>query len=148
VIQWRIHQFHNAENHRLGRFRLSVASHAGDLALGLSESLNAVAQTPQTAWNEAITKDAFAYVRLSTPESKALAATLAKENQALPEDEQVVTLKKRIERLSVPLIDDSRLVRMRNDVKESDLQRHRGRLTAAEDITWALINSPAFLFNH
>ena len=148
VIQWRIHQFHNAENHRLGRFRLSVASHAGELALGLSESLNAIAQTPQTAWNEAITKDAFVYVRLSTPESKALAATLAKENQALPEDEQVVTLKKRIERLSVPLLDDGRLVRMRNDVKESDLQRHRGRLTAAEDITWALINSPAFLFNH
>jgi hypothetical protein len=70
------------------------------------------------------------------------------ENRPLPEDEQVVALKKRIERLSAPLQDDSRLVRLRVDVKESLAQKGQARLTAAEDITWALINSPAFLFNH
>jgi hypothetical protein len=66
----------------------------------------------------------------------------------MPEDEQVTIIKKRIERLSVAIAEDSGLIRLRNDVKESDLQRKQGRLTAAEDIMWALINSPAFLFNH
>jgi hypothetical protein len=67
---------------------------------------------------------------------------------SLPEDEMVATFLKRIERLSQPIGDDSLLVRLRNDVKESALQKAKARLTAAEDITWALINSPAFLFNH
>ena len=148
VIKWQIHQSHDAVDHRLGRFRLSVANHEGELALGLSDGLSAVSLLPKSSWNEAITKDSFAYLRTAAAESKKLNATLAKENQPLPEDEQVVTLKKRIERLSVPLKDDGRLVRLRSDVKESEIQRQRGRLTAAEDITWALINSPAFLFNH
>ena len=148
VIQWRIHQFHDAVDHRLGRFRLSIANRQGELALGLSESLYSVAQVPKSAWTELVTKESLAYFRVSSSEIKKLNETLNKENKPLAEDEQVATLKKRIERLSVPLVDDNRLVRLRNDVKESETQRSQSRLTAAEDIAWALINSPAFLFNH
>ncbi len=148
IIQWRIHQFHDAADHRLGRFRLSVANRDGELVLGLPESLNAVAQVPKSAWTEPITKESLGYFRISSSELKALKEKWNKENNPLPEDEQVVTLKKRIERLSIPLVDDNRLVRLRNDVKESETQRSHSRLTAAEDIAWALINSPAFLFNH
>jgi len=148
VIQWRIHQFHDAVNHRLGRFRLSVGSRAGELTLGLTESLHAVAQVPKSSWSELVTKESLGYFRTSSSELRKLKDTLNKESKPLAEDEQVATLKKRIERLSVPLVDDSKLVRLRGDVKESETQRLQFRLTAAEDIAWALINSPAFLFNH
>jgi hypothetical protein len=148
IIQWRIHQFHDAVDHRLGRFRLSVANRDGELTLGLPESLNAVAQVPKSAWTELVTKESLGYFRVSSSDLRKLKETLDKENKPLAEDEQVVALKKRIERLAVPLADDSRLVRLRNDVKESETQRSHARLTAAEDIAWALINSPAFLFNH
>jgi hypothetical protein len=37
---------------------------------------------------------------------------------------------------------------LRKDVEMSIQQSVSRRLTAAQDITWALINSPAFLFNH
>ena len=148
IVQWRIHQFHDAVDHRLGRFRLSVGNRVGELTLGLPESLYAVAQVPKSAWSELVTKESLGYFRVSASELKKLKETLSKENTPLKEDEQVTTLKKRIERLSVPLVDDSRLVRLRGDVKESETQRLQSRLTAAEDIAWALINSPAFLFNH
>jgi hypothetical protein len=148
IVQWRIHQFHEAVDHRLGRFRLSVGNRDGELVLGLPESLTALSVTPKASWSESDTKDSLAYFRVSSAELKKLKETLDKENKPLPEDQQVTMLKKRIERLSQPLVDDSKLVRLRDDVKESEIQRSQSRLTAAEDIAWALINSPAFLFNH
>ncbi|MFM9061666.1 MAG: hypothetical protein ACKOOI_01325, partial [Pirellula sp.] len=71
-----------------------------------------------------------------------------KESQPLPEDDQVLVLAKRIERLSTPLPEDSRLLRLRADAKESEGQLCNARLTSAQDLVWALINSPAILFNH
>jgi hypothetical protein len=59
-----------------------------------------------------------------------------------------VKLRGRIEKLSKPIADDSKLVSLRADVKESESQTQHAKVTAAEDISWALINSPAFLYNH
>jgi hypothetical protein len=148
TLQWRIHQFHDAENHRLGRFRLSVGRHEGELMLGLSESLAAIGAIPRDQWTPQLAKDGLDYLRIASSELAGLRANVQRESQPLPEDEQVALLKKRIERLSQPLPDDSRLVRLRSDVKESESQQANARLTAAQDLAWALINSPAFLFNH
>ena len=148
VLQWRIHQVHNAENHRLGKFRLSVGQHEGDLNLGLPESFSTFASVPRESWNPELTKEGMNYIKVSSAELKGLQANVQKESQALPEDDQVIVLTKRIERLSTPLPEDSRLLRLRADAKESESQLGNGRLTAAQDLVWALINSPAFLFNH
>jgi hypothetical protein len=48
--------------------------------------------------------------------------------------------------LPVPL--DPKLVQLRADVKMSEQQATNARLTAVQDLAWALMNSPAFLFNH
>ena len=148
VLEWRVHQKHNAAKHRLGHFRLSVATKSGDLQIGLSENLAALASTSLDNLVETEIADAIRYVRETSAERKELGARLARESMPLPEDELVSTLLKRVERLSQPLADDPVLIRLRNDVKESAAQKSKARLTAAEDITWALINSPAFLFNH
>jgi hypothetical protein len=66
----------------------------------------------------------------------------------LPEDAQVTALKTSISRLENPIPDDAALVQLRADFEQSKQQLEHLRVTAAEDITWALINSPAFLFNH
>ncbi len=148
ILQWRLHQNHDAEHHRLGRFRLSVGTHEGELQLGLPESLTALGSVPRTVWNPALIREGLEYMKASSPELIALRAAVQKETQPLPQDEQVVVLKQRIERLSLPLPEDSRLLRLRADAKESESQMADARLTAAEDLAWALINSPAFLFNH
>jgi hypothetical protein len=45
----------------------------------------------------------------------------------------------------VPL--DFALSQLRADADQSTKQAADARLTAAQDLAWALINSPAFLFN-
>ena len=75
-------------------------------------------------------------------------AALAQSKQAVPPDAKIVELEKRKQVLSQPTPDDPQLVQLREDVKQSGIQLSKIRLTAAEDLTWALINSPAFLFNH
>ncbi|XZE35949.1 DUF1549 domain-containing protein [Pirellulaceae bacterium SH501] len=148
VLQWRLHQFHNAAKHRLGRFRLSVASMEGELSLSLSETLLAYANAPKEMKRESISNMALHYFKTSSSERVKLQEQVQIESRPLPEDALVVSYKKTIERQSVPLADDPSLVRLREDVKESERQKSQMRITAAEDITWALINSPAFLFNH
>jgi hypothetical protein len=47
-----------------------------------------------------------------------------------------------------PLADDPVVVRLRSDVAASAKQLADRRLTAIQDLAWALVNSPAFFFNH
>ena len=73
---------------------------------------------------------------------------LAKAKSAVPPDAQLVAFQNRQKALEKETPDDPQLVQLREDAKQSTDQLKNLRLTAAEDLTWALINSPAFLFNH
>ena len=57
-------------------------------------------------------------------------------------------LEARVAELEKPIPDDRQLVQLRKDVEASRRQLANRRLTAVQDLAWALINSPAFLFNH
>ena len=46
-----------------------------------------------------------------------------------------------------PIKLDPKLVQLRQDAAQSKLQFADKRLTGAQDLTWALINNAAFLFN-
>jgi hypothetical protein len=43
---------------------------------------------------------------------------------------------------------DPKVLQLRQDVAMSAKQLGDPRLTGAQDVVWALVNSPAFLFNH
>jgi hypothetical protein len=77
-------------------------------------------------------------------ERKRLAEEAAKPR---PVDPLLQEKQERLELVSKPLKVDPKLARLRADVELSTGQLKDRRLTAAQDITWALINTPAFLFN-
>jgi hypothetical protein len=78
---------------------------------------------------------------------KARQKTLADAQQPRPEDPQLVALRDKVTELSKPLPIDPQLARLERAVQLSGDQLQNARLTTAQDLTWALINSPAFLFN-
>ncbi len=147
ILKFLIHQNHSAKQHLLGRFRISVTQKKSR-GLSLSESLKAIAsvkadqrnETQKTTLSEWFTKSDATLV------AKKTALNVAK--TPLPVDQGVTVRKERIAFISAPVPEDAQLVRLRSDVEFSTKQLQVKRLTAAQDLAWALINSPAFLFNH
>lgn len=148
TLTFDLHQFHNAANHRLGLFRISATTAEGDIPLSQSESIAAALSTPAEQRSEAATKLIVDYGAATDQGIADLRAALAEARKPVPPDPTLVQLEQRKKNLSVATADDPALVQLRKDFAESTKQLGNVRLTAAEDLAWALINSPAFLFNH
>ncbi len=148
VLTFKLHQFHNADKHRLGRFRISATTATGDIPLGQPEPFAALLATPVENRTEEAKKDLVAYLGVTDADILKANEGLAAVRAPVPPDAVLVSLEKRKEQFSKPTTDDPQLVQLREDVNQSVKQMQNIRLTAAEDLTWALINSPAFLFNH
>jgi hypothetical protein len=73
---------------------------------------------------------------------------LAAAKRPLPVDSQLVALEQKLANAERPVVIDPKLLQLRRDAALSQQQLGNPRLTAAQDLAWALINSPAFLFNH
>ena len=147
VLKFVIHQNHSAKEHLLARFRISVTQKKAP-GLSLPESLTAIAAAKPDQRTDAQKQTLVTWFEKSdaTVNAKQNALNLAK--RPLPEDPGVTSRKERIAFVSQEIKDDTRLVRLREDVKFSAKQVESKRLTAAQDLAWALINNPAFLFNH
>ena len=147
-ITIRIHQFHNAPMHRLGRFRISATVAKNEsLPLGIAEPLQAILRTPADQRTDAIKESLAGYVQSVDPQIAADSAALATARTPVPKDPSIVAIEQKIAKFKVVTPTDQTLERLRTDVAQSTKQLSEERLTAAEDLTWALINSPAFLFN-
>jgi WD40 repeat protein len=143
----KLHQFHNAQDHRLARFRVSATAAVGDLPLGLPESFASALAIPEAQRDETTLRPLMDFLAKADPTVIQAQQDLAAARTPVPEDERVTAIKRTISELSKPIGVDAKLVSLRSDVEQSQMQMQNVRLTAAEDLTWALINSPAFLFN-
>ena len=131
----------------VGRFRISVAVDRTDVGLTLADEYKAIVDTPVAQRNPQQSAQLAKFVKLTDGEFRNLQTAVGVANLPLPPDPKLVELQGKLELVSQPLPPDGKLIQLQADVKNSEAQLGDKRLTAAQDLVWAFINTPAFLFN-
>ena len=140
-------QQYAGKKYSLGRFRLSLTNDATPLQLGLPETVFAVLQKPAIERNDMAKQVLIEYIQRQDEEWQKRSQALAESKKPRPKDERLVELEQALAQTEMPLPKDPKLEELKRAVSLSTEQKKNKRLTGAQDITWALINSPAFLFN-
>jgi len=128
-----------------GRFRLWVTTNPTvrfGTPAAVAAALKAAKRTPEQ--NALLTQHFLNQFKDYQAQKK----VLANARKPLPIDPQLVALETKHTDTQKPIMLDPKLVQLRRDAGLSQTQLGNKRLTAAQDLAWALINSPAFLFNH
>lgn len=133
--------------HQIGLFRISLTTHAVALGSSLSEELLAeLSKSPEKQTAEIKMQLTTAFEK-SDLEYYSLTTQIAAAKKPLVIDKEIVQLRERLERVSRPFAPDALLSQLDHDVALSEKQLANRRLTAVQDLAWALMNSPSFLFN-
>jgi len=139
---------YSAGDYALGKFRVFTTDSGAPLELGLPAPVASALQKPDAARAQP-EKDAIAtYFRDQDVDYLAKRFAWVKEKRPLPADVRMTQLKAALAAAERQVNEPGPLVQLRKDVEMSIAQAADRRLTGAQDLTWALINNPAFLFNH
>jgi WD40 repeat protein/mono/diheme cytochrome c family protein len=148
VLTFALTQIFRQPDFTIGRFRISVTTAKAPLGLSYPEEVAAILGTQAKERAEAQKKALLAYFTKADPGLQKRSTALADAQKPLPTDPKLKGLRDKLAEVSQPVPVDPRLAQLRSDAAMSTRQLADKRLTAAQDIAWALINSPAFLFNH
>ena len=134
--------------HALGKFRISVTTSPSPVKLeGLPSNIVNLLTTAPDKRNAKQQENLLAYYRTIDEGLIRRLAVIAESKKPLPIDPKLKKLQENLEYVSLPLAKDGKLAQLERAVKLSAEQLEKGRLAGVQDISWALINSPAFLFN-
>lgn len=133
--------------HVLAKFRIKTTSQPGEVNEGIPDPLQAIVSTAAADRTPEQFQALLKYVNSTDPEFSRLNKELEKAKEPLPVDPKLVELNERLQEAELPLPVDPQMARLDRAVELAQKQIENRRLTAVQDLTWALINSPAFLFN-
>jgi WD40 repeat protein len=131
----------------IGRFRVYVTTAADPLHEGVPTTVVSALAKQAKDRSPAEVETLVDYIRSINPEYWRLHRESTEAKVALAPDPRHTELKTGLEKASAPIPLDSALVQLRADAEASKRQMADKRLTVVQDLTWALINNPAFLFN-
>jgi len=134
--------------HVLGRFRISITRSPRPINFGLPLEIAqvlALAADSRSAEQSAKLAD---YVVSRDKDHADQRFKLYKAELPVPPGAEAAAFRARIAKIETPLPPDPNRRRLHRAVKLSKQQLLQKRVTAAQDVAWALINSPEFLYNH
>ena len=128
-------------------FRIWVTTGTAPVQVGYSQSVVDALRKIPAARTEADRAAVAAYWAEYDPELRKRRLAHGKSQLPLPTDPGLILRRDALVKAELPVRLDPRLVQLRADFEQSKGQLVNKRLTGAQDIVWALINTPAFLFN-
>lgn len=133
--------------HEIGRFRIWITTSDTPVREGLPMEIAAILQVPSANRSQQQAATLAAHYRSLDETIRMLDYSLAAAVKPLPEDARLKELELALNRATRPVVTDPALIQLRQDVELSTKQLVNGRLTGVQDLAWALINTPSFLFN-
>ncbi|MEE2966286.1 MAG: DUF1549 domain-containing protein [Verrucomicrobiota bacterium] len=147
LLKFDLDQRYKDNNHSIGRFRISVTSSPKPINFGLPGNVTSIIAKAENERTEAEVAEITKYYKENNGDYKKLNEDLANAKKPRPADPKVAELEADIKEAEKPIPEDYRLAQLRKDATLSEQQKSQKRITAAQDIAWAIINTPAFLFN-
>lgn len=147
VLTLTLHCQYAGGEYPLGKFRVWATGAANPLDAGLPASVAILLQIEPGARQPEQQTALAAFFQSRSKDRHVLAAKLAAEKRPLPADAQLLALETALKTAELPIKEDPKLLELRDNMTHSTQQAADRRLTAAQDLAWALVNSPSFLFN-
>ncbi len=148
LLTFKLEQNFNSNKHAIGRFRLAITDAKLPVDFGVPDEIELIIATTTDLRTEEQQTMLNRFFDAFDPELNQLRKEQAKAKEPRPIDPKLKELQEQLARLEEPLPIDPKLKELKRAVELSTKQIENIRLTAAQDIAWALINNPAFLFNH
>ena len=144
VLTFTLNHNFNGNMYQLGRFRLSVTTKANPGLSVAEEYATIVAAAQPTAQQ---TETLRKYFRRVDGDWRNRITALNQSRAPLPKDAKLQEHEDALAYAIRVIVVDGLLLQHRADAEASTRQLQNKRLTAMQDLTWALINTPSFLFN-
>ncbi len=148
ILTVKMQQLLDGGQHALGKFRLGVTDATKPISFGHPPNISAIFAIAPEKRDEKQQKALSDYHRAQDGELQKLSKAVADAKQPRPVDPELKEFQDKVARAQLPLAPDPLLVEMRRAAELSAKQLANRRLYGAQDIAWALLNTPAFLFNH
>jgi hypothetical protein len=147
TVRWMLQQ-HYDETHLLGRFRLYFTSSEDPLDFGMPEGVVQAARAAAGQRKPDQSAAILDYYRSIDTEFWRRRQAVARASEPLPADPKFTELQAALTKAEEPIQLDAHFVQLRDDAVASGHELENKRLVVVQDLTWALINSAGFLFNH
>jgi WD40 repeat protein len=147
TLRFSLHQNYG-EEFLLGKFRLFITSGEDALDFGYPQNIVQAARAAAGQRKPEQAAAIFDFYRNLDGEFWRRKKAVLNASQPLPTDPKLTELQQAKSKAEEPIQLDPHLVQLREDSKMSAKQRENKRLVVVQDLTWALVNSAGFLFNH
>jgi len=141
-------QMFQGNNWQIGKFRWSVTNNKKPVNFGHPQNIAELLAIVPAQRDDKQKKVLNDYYRKQDTGLQQRTKAVAEAKKPLPADPRLQELQTYLNSAQAPLVEDSKLTALKRAVDLSTKQLTNKRLYGAQDIAWALINNPAFLFNH